>query len=148
MQEPPITHSPLLQRNETRRVRGTNTGPTVLDRLVCDGELAKVVANHLRLDLHLVELLSGVDADNAANHLRHDDHITQMSLDKLRLLVWLSLLLSLAQLLDEAERAALQTPVDLSPRAGVEDVPELIGVEVEQAVKQGSVLALLIRQFR
>lgn len=39
----------LLQRNEARRVRGSNTRATVLDRFVCDGELPKVVPNHFRL---------------------------------------------------------------------------------------------------
>lgn len=44
----PITNS-LLQRNEARRVRGSNTGATVFDGLVCDGELPQVVTDHLRL---------------------------------------------------------------------------------------------------
>lgn len=44
----PLTNL-LLQRNEARRVRGSNTRATVLDRLVCDWELPKVVANHFRL---------------------------------------------------------------------------------------------------
>lgn len=39
----------LLQRNEARGVGGSNTRTTVLDWLVCDGELSKVVTNHLRL---------------------------------------------------------------------------------------------------
>lgn len=39
----------LLQRDETRRVCGSNTRATVLDWLVGDGELAQVVTTHLRL---------------------------------------------------------------------------------------------------
>lgn len=39
----------LLQRDETRRMCGSNTGATVLDWLVGDGELAQVVTTHLRL---------------------------------------------------------------------------------------------------
>lgn len=39
----------LLQRNEAGGVGGTNTGATVLNRLVCNGEFSKVVTNHLRL---------------------------------------------------------------------------------------------------
>lgn len=39
----------LLQRDETRRVCGSNTGATVLDWLVGDGELSQVVTTHLRL---------------------------------------------------------------------------------------------------
>lgn len=39
----------LFQRNEARRVCGADTGAAVTDRLVRDGVLAKVSANHLRL---------------------------------------------------------------------------------------------------
>ncbi len=39
----------LLERHEARRLGGTNTGTTVRDGLVGDGEFAQVVANHLRL---------------------------------------------------------------------------------------------------
>jgi hypothetical protein len=73
----PCTHNPvvLLERNETRRMSSTDTWPTVLDWLavekleetlpssslnehvLCDGELAEVMANHFWLDFNLVELL-------------------------------------------------------------------------------------------
>ena len=39
----------LLERDEPRGFGGADTGATVRDRLVCDGELAEVVASHLRL---------------------------------------------------------------------------------------------------
>ena len=39
----------LLERNEPRGFGGADTGATVGDGLVCDGELAQVVASHLRL---------------------------------------------------------------------------------------------------
>ena len=39
----------LVKRDETRRVGGADTRPAVEGGLVGDGELAKVVANHLRL---------------------------------------------------------------------------------------------------
>ena len=57
---------------------GTDTGPTVLDWLVGDGELCKVMANHLRLDLNLVKGLAIVDTDKAADHLRDNDHVAEM----------------------------------------------------------------------
>ena len=75
-----------FQRDKPRGVGGTDTGPTVLDRLVGDGKLCKIVANHLRLDLNLVEGLAIVDTDNASNHLRNNDHVAQRSPDRLRLL--------------------------------------------------------------
>lgn len=43
----------LLQRNKTGAVSGSDTGSSVLDWLVCQGELAQVVPNHLGLDFHL-----------------------------------------------------------------------------------------------
>ena len=55
----------------------------MLDRLVRDGELCEVVANHLRLDLNLVEGLAIVDTDDATNHLRHNDHVAEVGPDGL-----------------------------------------------------------------
>lgn len=37
MQKPPKTTTFLLEGNETRRVRGTDTGSTVLDGLAVEG---------------------------------------------------------------------------------------------------------------
>jgi hypothetical protein len=92
------------------------------------------VTNHLRLDLDSVELLSGVDADDAADHLRDNNHVTEVSLDKVGLLVGLSLLLGLAELLDEAHGLALQATVEPATSTGMDDVAELVGGEVEKSV--------------
>ena len=43
----------LLQRDKSRRMRSSDTGSTVLDRLVCNTELSQVVSNHLGLDFNL-----------------------------------------------------------------------------------------------
>lgn len=94
------------------------------------------MTNHLRLDFDLVELLSGVDTDNAANHLWDDDHVSQVSLDQIRLLVWLSLLLGLAELLDETHRLALQTTVEPTASTGVDDIAELVGGKVEESIRR------------
>lgn len=124
----------LLQRNKPRRVGGTDTGTTVLDGLVRDGEFGEVVADHLRLDLDLVEFLAGVDADDGADHLGDDDHVAQVRLDEIGLLVGLGLLLRLAQLLDQTHRTALETAVESAAGAGMEDVQEVIGGDVEESV--------------
>ena len=71
----------------------TNTGLTVLHGLVGDGELAQVVADHLRLDLHSIEDLAVVHTDDAADHLGDDDHVTEVGLDDGGLLVGEALLL-------------------------------------------------------
>jgi hypothetical protein len=52
------------------------------------------VADHLGLDFDLVELLSGVDTDDAADHLGDDNHVTEVGLDEVGLLVGLGLLCS------------------------------------------------------
>lgn len=125
----------LLEGNETRRVGGTDTGATVLDGPVGDGELGQVVADHLGLDLDLVELLARVDTNDAANHLRDDNHVTEVSLDDVGLLVGLGLLLGLAELLDETHGLALQATVDPATGTGVDDIAELIGAKVEQLLE-------------
>lgn len=109
-----------------------------------DRELGEVVADHLGLDLDLVEHLAGVDADDRADHLRDDDHVTQVSLDNIGLLVGLGLLLSLAELLDETHGLALQAAVDSSAGTGVNDITELVRGEVEEPAV-GRVLLAIIR---
>jgi hypothetical protein len=102
----------------------------MLDRLVRDAELAQIMAHHLWLDFHLVELLAAVDTDNRPNHLGHNDHVTQVRLDQVGLLVGLRLLLGLAQLLDQTHRAALQAPVESAARARVQDRDQLVAGDV------------------
>jgi hypothetical protein len=92
------------------------------------------VADHLGLDLDLVELLSRVDADDAANHLGDNDHVAEVGLDLVGLLVGLGLLLRLAELLDETHGLALETAVEPSAGTGVDEVTELLRAEVEQPV--------------
>lgn len=99
------------------------------------------MANHLRLDLNLVELLAGVDADDAANHLGDNDHVTEVGLDEVGLLVGLSLLLSLAELLDQAHGLALEATVDPATSTGVDDIAELIGAEIEETAQRKKLLS-------
>jgi hypothetical protein len=83
------------------------------------------VANHLGLDFDLVEVLAGVDTNDAANHLGDDDHVTEMGLDLVGLLVGLGLLLGLAELLDQTHGLALKTAVEPSAGTGMDEVTEL-----------------------
>lgn len=124
----------------TLTVRGTDTGTTVLDGAVRDGELGEVVTDHLRLDLDRVEdlgtmisreqqsryvvsaHLAVVDANDTANHLRDDDHVAQVGLDDSRLLIGGRLLLRLAELLDKTHGAALQTALEPPARASVDEL--------------------------
>jgi hypothetical protein len=133
----------LLQGNETGRVGGTDTGTTVLDGLVGDREFTQVVANHLGLDFDLVELLTGVDTDDAADHLGDNDHVTEVGLDEVGLLVGASLLLGLAELLDETHGLALQTAVEPSAGTGVDDITELFRRKVEELVEVNTTVGKL-----
>lgn len=90
------------------------------------------MADHLRLDLDLVELLTGVDTDDGADHLGDDDHVTEVSLDEVGLLVGLGLLLRLAELLDQAHGLALEATVEPSAGASVDDITELLAGKVEE----------------
>jgi hypothetical protein len=119
-------------------VSSTNTGTTVLDGLVGDGELSEVVSNHLGLDLDLVEGLSVVDTDNGTDHLGDDNHVTEVSLDNSGLLVDGSVLLGLTELLDQTHRLALKTTLETSAGAGVDKVHQLLGGEVQELVEVNS----------
>jgi len=138
----------LFERNETGRVCCTNTGATVLDRLVRDRELGQVVANHLGLDFNLVELLSRIDADDRSNHLGEDDHVAQVGLDQVGLLVRLGLLLGFAQLLDQAHGLALETAVESSAGAGVDKIAQLLGGKVEEVLEVDTTVRELAERSR
>jgi hypothetical protein len=91
------------------------------------------VANHFRLDLDLVELLAGVDTDDAANHLRDNNHVTEVGLDEVGLLIGLGLLLGLSELLDQTHGLALETTVESTAGTGVNEVAQFFGGEVEES---------------
>ena len=55
------------------------------DRVVGDGELGQVVANHVLLNVDQVEDLAVVDSGGGTNHLGEDDHVTDVGLDRSRL---------------------------------------------------------------
>lgn len=97
------------------------------------------MSNHLRLDFDLVVFLARVDTDDAANHLWHNNHIAEMGLDEVRLFVRLSLLLRLAELLDETHGLPLQTTVEPTAGAGMNEIAEFLGGEIEQPA--GALLA-------
>ena len=101
------------------------------------------MANHLRLDFDLVELLTGVDTDDRADHLGDNDHVTEVGLDKVGLLVGLGLLLGLAELLNQTHGLALKTAVEPSAGTGVNEVAELLRAEVEELVEVNSTVGEL-----
>merc|ERR550519_977420 len=108
---------PLLEGDESGAVRGSDTGPTMLHRLVGDGELSQVVSDHLWLHLNLCEDLAVVNSNNGASHLGDNDHVPEVGLDHVGLLVGGSLLLLLHQLLvvHVEELIEVDTPVGELP---------------------------------
>ncbi|CAL3966346.1 unnamed protein product [Diplocarpon coronariae] len=140
---------PFLCAHDVRKnqaMGGTDTGSSVFDWVATkplaaakdhfcqlqgyvlrDREFSQVVSNHLGLNFNLVKFLSGVDSDNAANHFWNDNHVTEMGLDEVWLLVGSGLLLRLTKLLDQTHGLALETAVETTTSAGVDDITELVG---------------------
>jgi len=103
----------LLERDETGRVGSTNTRLAVLYWLVRDGELGKVVTNHIGPDFHLVEGLSVVDTDHSANHLRDDGHVTKVGAHGLWLLPGaFCCFTGFAQFLNQSHAFAVQSTLE------------------------------------
>jgi hypothetical protein len=107
-----------------------------LEHILRDRKFSQVVSNHLRLNLNLVELLSRVDTNDATNHLRDNNHVSEMGLDEIGLLVGLGFLLRLSQLLDQTHGLALETTVETTASAGVDNITELVGGEVEESARR------------
>lgn len=59
---------------------GSHTGFTVSAGLVGDAELAEVAADHVELDLHIVEGLSVVNSNVVSDHLGHHNRISEVGL--------------------------------------------------------------------
>ena len=120
---------------------------TVASGDVANGKLAEVVAGHLGLDFdgreHLAlerrgcvrAYLAVVDANHGADHLRHHNHVTHVRAHDGGLLVRLSLLLGLAQLLDEGHRLALQTTREAPAGTGVHQLDKVFVRHVEQVIE-------------
>ena len=106
----------------------------MLHRLITNTELPQIEPHHLRLDLHLVELLAAINPDHGANHLGHDDHVPEMGLHEIGSLVWFGFLFGFAEFFDEAHGFAFEAAVEAAAGARVNDVAELFGGEVEESV--------------
>ena len=78
--------------------------------LVCDGEFAQIVPNHLRLDIYGDEFFAVVHFDLYANHLGKDYQIPNVRLD---VHAWIALLrfTSRTHLLQQNPLLRRQTPL-------------------------------------
>lgn len=104
----------------------------MLDRFVGDRELAKVVTDHFRLHLDLIEDLAIVYSNHTSNHFRHHNHVPQMSLHGRGFLSSWRLLLRLAQLLDQAHWLALQSTLETSAGPRMDDIHKLLAGQIQQ----------------
>lgn len=126
----------------------------MLDWSVCDGELSEIMADHFGLDFNLRKLLALVDTNDTANHLRYHNHIPQVCLDEVGLLVRFGFLLRFAQLLDQTHGLSLETTVEPTPGASVNDISQLFGgqvkelVEIDATVREFAEGSLLLQFYR
>lgn len=108
---------------------GSNTGATVLDGSVGNGELAEVVTDHLSLDFNVGEGLSVVNSNDGTDHLGDDDDVTEVSLDGLGALseVRVNSNLGITQLAHEVGLSLLESTGELSADTSGEEIEQLIG---------------------
>lgn len=122
----------LLQGNEAGRVRGTNTRATVLDGLVGDGELSKVMADHFGLDFNLVEGLAVVNTKVGSNKLGDNDHVAQVGLDNLGFVFGRSAGSSgFLNTLDQSHRLVLQATEDLATGTSREKLKQTLAINFQ-----------------
>eukprot|EP01084_Bolivina_argentea_P232585 391980_1 len=133
----------LLERDESRRVCGSNARATVTDWLVGDGEFAQVMADHIRLDFDQYVSHSVVHANLTGDHLRHNDRIPEVRLDDGRLLVLAGGLLGLSDALHQFEGVGLQAAVEFSADTSSEELHKLSALQVQQVVDLDSTKVIL-----
>ena len=87
-----------FERGVRGALGGADSGLAVPGGLVGDGKLAEVPADHVELDLDVVEGLAVVDSDVGADHFWEDDGVAQVGLDGDGLLAERRVLLALLAL--------------------------------------------------
>lgn len=116
----------------------TDTGTTVLNRLIGDGELTQVMTNHLRLNLNLVKGLSIVNTNIGSNHLRDNDHVTQMSLHHRGLLLKGSLTNGLTETLDQGSGSTTKSTAEATTSTSVQQLNKLLSGQLDQIIQVDS----------
>ena len=114
---------------------GTNTGSTVFNGFVGNGEFSEIMTNHFWLDFDLIEGFAVVNADDGSGHFRDDDHISQMSFNDVGFFVGQTFLLLLSEFLDQSHRLPFQTPSELSPDSAREQFHQLFIVLIQQLIQ-------------
>ena len=123
---------------------GTDTGTTVVNGLVGEGELAEVVTDHLRLDLNSVEGLAVVDTDDRADHRGGDDFVAAVGVDGIGLLTLGCFSLGSEDLAHEDGVLDLLATSAATALTGGEELVDILLAHVKKLVKlDTSVLELL-----
>ena len=116
------TRSYSLERD---KLRGPSL-PAVTNRLVSDGELGKIVPNHLWFHLHTDVLLPVVHAHDASYHLWYNHHVAQVSLHGLWFFSVRSLAFRFAQLLQQRDRFPLDATAELAALAWTKEFHQVL----------------------
>lgn len=106
----------------------------------------QVMADHVRLDLDLVEHLAVVHTNDGANHLWYDDHVPQVRLDRGGLLKLGALLLSLPELLDESHGLPVQAAGKLAAHAGRDELHQLLRAQVKKRIEVDAAVRKLAKR--
>jgi len=138
----------LLKGDEPGRVGGTNTWATVLAGLVRNRKLSKVVSNHVRLNLNLVEGLTVVNAHNVANHLGDDEHAAKVSTNGVGLLTFRGRFLDLPKLINKGSALDVKTARKATTGTSVEEAGKFLILEIEELVKVHTTVAKLAERPR
>lgn len=85
-----------------------------------------------------------VNTNDRADHLGDNDHVTEVGLDGRGLLVGAGLLLGLAELLDEAHGAALESALEATAGTGVNEVDEGLVLQVQESVELDTAVGVLL----
>jgi len=104
----------------------------MLDRVVCDGEFSKEVANHFTLDLNRVENFSIVNPNLASNHFWDNDHRSKMRLDNGWLISQSSFLFRFAESFQQGHGLTLQASGELAASTLWKELGKFFIAEVEE----------------
>lgn len=125
----------LSEGHELGSVGSTGTSSLVGNGSVSDGELSQVVANHLGLDLNLVEHLTVIDTNNGSNHLGEDHHVSEVGLDDSGLLIGLSGGLGLVELLHQTRGLGLESVHQSSSSTSMGELDKVLGGELHEVLE-------------
>lgn len=113
----------------------TDTGSSVLDRLVGDGKFTKIVANHLWLNFNLVEGFAIIDTNIRTYHFRYNNHVSQMGLNNSWLFLFCRFELGFTKAFYKSHWLALKTTGESSTGACMKEIKKLVIFHLQQIIQ-------------